>query len=199
MMEESSTLVLGLGNPILGDDGVGWCAAETFRALWEAGNLSGFPSALSARSALTFVEVDCLALGGLSLMERMVGYRRVILIDAALTRLQPFGTVSCFPLEQLPQIAQGHLASSHDTTLQNALAVGHSLGADLPEVIWVVTIEAQNLYEFSEQLSPAVASAIPKAVETVLSCLKSFSTSETLSSQSNLSHNPAFSPSPANS
>lgn len=196
MDEQPSTLILGLGNPILGDDGVGWRAAQAFRTRWEAGLRSGFPSSASPDQFQPSLEVDFLSLGGLSLMERMIGYRRVILIDAALTHQHPTGAVSCFPLEQLPPIAQGHLASSHDTTLQNALAVGRSLGADLPDEIWVVAIEAQNMYEFSEELSPAVAAAIPTAVEAVFSIINSFSTAETQSPQSLPSSNSAFSASP---
>jgi hydrogenase maturation protease len=193
MLDTGSILVLGLGNPILGDDGVGWRAAESFRAQWEAGKFSSFPASDFPQFNPSAVEVDCLAVGGLSLMERMIGYRKVILIDAALTHQLSQGTVSCFPIEQLPRISQGHLASSHDTTLQNALAVGRRLGADLPEEIWVITIEAENVYEFSEQLSPAVASAIPTAVEAVFSIIRSFSTPEAQSSQDLASSNATFS------
>ena len=110
MDEQRSTLVLGLGNPILGDDGVGWRAAEAFRTQWEAGIRSGFPSSMLPSEAQIAVEVDFLSVGGLSLMERMIGYWRVILIDAALTRQRHIGEVSCFPIEQLPPITQGHLA-----------------------------------------------------------------------------------------
>jgi hydrogenase maturation protease len=187
-----STLVLGLGNPILGDDGVGWRAAEAFRTQWEAGLRPGFPSSTLSGEERLPVEVDFLSVGGLTLMERMIGYQRVVLIDAALTRQHPIGEVSCFPFEQLPPITQGHLASSHDTTLQNALAVGRSMGADLPSEIWVVAIEAQNMYEFTEQLSPAVASAVSTAAEAVFSIIKSFFTAESQSSQNLPSSNSAI-------
>jgi len=160
MGKKSKTLVLGLGNPILGDDGVGWRAAEAFnKALCDA-HLTGHR-----------IEVDFLSVGGLTLMERMIGYNRAILVDAALTGNHPFGFVSFSPLEQLPNYAQGHLSSSHDTTLQNALAIGRKIGACLPEEIWVVTIEAQNTYEFSDQLSLPVSSAVPQAVEIIFSLL----------------------------
>ena len=60
-------MVIGLGNPILGDDGVGWRVAEEI-----ARNTINQPD----------VEVDCASLGGLSLMERLTGYERVILVDS---------------------------------------------------------------------------------------------------------------------
>jgi hydrogenase maturation protease len=153
MDEKYKTLIIGLGNPILGDDGIGWRAVEAFCAQYK--------SSLSKQS----VDFDFLSVGGLSLMESMVGYERAILVDAALTGNHPFGFVSLSGLEQLPNVAQGHMSSSHDTTLQTALAVGRKMGASLPNEIWVITIEAENTYEFSEQLSPPLEKAIPQVAE----------------------------------
>jgi hydrogenase maturation protease len=148
-------LVLGLGNPLLSDDGVGWRVAEQVRE----------------QITNPDIEIDFHAGGGLSLMERMIGYDRVIIIDALNTGCQPQGTVSSFRLDDLPSYTQSHLASAHETTLQTALQVGRSTGAVLPNDIHIIAIEAQNVYDFSENLSPAVASAVPRAVELVISQL----------------------------
>jgi hydrogenase maturation protease len=146
------TLVVGLGNPILGDDGVGWVVAEQ---LQKSGNL---PSD---------VDVICLALGGISLMEALEGYQKAILIDAIQTRQAPIGSVSVFNLEGMSNPFLGHLSSAHDTSLQNALRIGRDLGVQLPIEIIVIAIEAEKVYEFSEELSPPVLAAVPKAVEWV--------------------------------
>jgi hydrogenase maturation protease len=161
-----TTLVIGLGNPILGDDGVGWRVAEIV-----AQSIGQQPSAPLRGPGSLDVDVDCLALGGLALMERMVGYRRAILVDAINSHTQPSGTVSIFPLETLPNRAAGHLFSAHDTTLQNALAVGNAMGADLPDEVIVVAVEAENVYDFGEELSPAVSAAVPQAAQAVLELL----------------------------
>ena len=145
-------LVLGLGNPLLSDDGVGWRVAEQVREQIADPN----------------IEIDFHAGGGLSLMERMVGYDRAIIVDAINTGQKPQGTVDCFRLADLPNYAQSHLASAHETTLQTALQVGRTMGAALPNDIRIIAIEAQNVYDFSEELSPAVASAVPQAVELVI-------------------------------
>jgi hydrogenase maturation protease len=149
------TLILGLGNPLRGDDGVGWRVAEQVRLEVE-------------RVDTPPIEVDCLDQGGLSLMERLIGYDRVVLIDAMTTGQQMPGTVSCFPLEELPDPAAGHLTSAHDTTLQTALKLGRSMDARLPKTVTVVAVEAQRVYDFMEELSPAVAAAVPHAVQAVL-------------------------------
>ncbi len=150
------TLVIGLGNPLLGDDGVGWRVAEACAA-----RLSGMPQ----------IQVDCHAGGGLSLMERMVGFDRAIVVDAINLGQGPTGTVSCFPLEELPKVGAGHLASAHETNLALALQTGKMMGAHLPNDVIIVAIESPHVYEFSESLTPPVADAVPLAVQRVLDTL----------------------------
>ncbi len=154
------TLVIGLGNPILGDDGVGWRVAEEIAKV-----TAGRPQ----------VEIDYVSLGGLSLMERLTGYERVILIDAIFTGKNPLGSVTTFALDSLPDLTAGHSASAHDTSLRTALNVGRSMNLPLPEddQVLVVAIEAQNVYDFSQELSPAVSAAVPLAVEATLELLRS--------------------------
>jgi len=146
------TLILGLGNPLLGDDGVGWRVAEQIRS----------------QVTDPEVEVDCLAGGGLSLMERLIGYDRAILIDAMFAGQAPPGQLSCFDLEQLSDPTAGHLSSAHETSLKTALQLGLKLGLSLPAEVRVVAIEAQHVYDFSEELSAPVAAAVPTAVQCIV-------------------------------
>ncbi len=150
------TLVIGLGNPILGDDGVGWKVAQEL------------DNAIHADSS---VEIDCASLGGLSLMERMLGYRRVILIDSMETGQSPEGSVKVFPLADLGNPFAGHSASAHDASLLTALQTAKFIGAEIPARVDVVAIEARNVYDFSENLSPAIEKAVPAAVKEVLELL----------------------------
>lgn len=154
------TLIVGLGNPVLGDDGVGWHIARQIEQQM-------LPDQFSDDS----VAVECLSLGGLSLMEQLIGYDRAIIIDAINLGGNPVGKIYCFPLDELPNHAAGHMSSSHDTSLQNALAVGRSMEAQLPDQITIVGIESPYVYDFSEELSPTVAAAVPEAVEVVMQVL----------------------------
>jgi hydrogenase maturation protease len=153
------TLVIGLGNPILGDDGVGWRVAEEI-----ARKTADQPD----------VEVDCVALGGLSLMERLTGSEHVILVDSIFTGKKPLGSVSTFRLTELPDLTSGHTTAVHDTSLRNAFSVGRSMNIPLPqdEDVVIVSIEAENIYDFSETLSPPVETAVPQAVEAVLQLIQ---------------------------
>ena len=100
-------------------------------------------------------------------MESLEGYKRAILIDVIVTHQAPIGTISRYKLEDIEDMSSGHLSSAHDTSLQNALRMGRDLGIQLPDEITVVAIESQKVYEFSEDLSPAVSAAIPDAVRII--------------------------------
>jgi hydrogenase maturation protease len=150
------TLIVGLGNPILGDDGIGWRVAEDFQR-----------AIAQQRPANEQIEVDFLSVGGLRLMERLIGYDRAIIIDAITTGEYPQGTVRRFSLEELPNRAVGHMSSAHDTTLQNALEAGKTFGAQLPKRIDIVAVESERVYDFSEELTPTAMQAIPQAVQLV--------------------------------
>lgn len=149
------TMVIGLGNPILGDDGVGWCVAKELKHL--------LTPALD-------VDVDYLSLGGISLMEHLIGYERVILIDALFSEEEP-GSIRVSKLDDIPDYSAFHITSAHDTSLQNAMQLGRDLGAQLPDDVMVVGISAKHVYDFSEELSPPVAQAIPKATQIVVELL----------------------------
>lgn len=104
-------------------------------------------------------------------MEHLIGYDRAIIIDAIDIGDSQHGFVHCLPLEWLPDNSGGHLTAVHDTSLQTALRVGRSMGAHLPAEITVVGIESPYVYDFSEELTPPVAAAVPSAVQKVLELL----------------------------
>ncbi len=101
-------------------------------------------------------------------MEHLVGAGRAVLVDAVVTGGDPVGTVRVTTVADLPSRARDHLDSPHDVTLSGALEVGRSLGASLPEVVSVVTVEVVAVDAFSEALSPEVERAVPVAVDRVL-------------------------------
>jgi hydrogenase maturation protease len=150
------TLVVGLGNPILGDDGVGWKVVEEVRG----------------KLAADFgVEVECLSLGGISLMEHLIGYSRAILVDSFALD-EPIGSILILKLDDLPNYSAYHTTCPHDTSLQNAIAMGRALGAKLPDEVMVVGIATTRIHEFSAELSPPVEEAVPLAAKFVLELLE---------------------------
>ena len=104
-------------------------------------------------------------------MELLINFDRAIIIDALLK--PEGGQPGCFyrlSLNDLRVLSPTqHSASAHDTTLITALDIGERLGLALPEEIIIFAIEVENILEFSEQPTHAVAEAIPKVTEAILS------------------------------
>jgi hydrogenase maturation protease len=149
------TLVLGLGNPILTDDGVGVLVAENVRAKLPED---------------THIDITEVSVGGLTLMENMIGYDRVILIDAfqRLGENSP-GVVHRMSLEDLRSISPTqHSASPHDASLVTAMETGQRMGLPLPDDVTIFAIEVENVMVFGDQPTPAVAAVIPQVTEAVL-------------------------------
>lgn len=149
-----AVVIVGLGNPILSDDGVGIKVAGAVRKL-----LEGAPG----------IEVVEAYAGGLRLMEALSGYRSAVIVDALTGGEFPAGTV--VRIGAMEGRATRNLLSSHDGDLACALRLGRELGLRLPERIEVIGIEAADVESFSEELSEAVAAALPEAVAAVLSCI----------------------------
>jgi hydrogenase maturation protease len=175
------TIIVGLGNPILGDDGVGWKVAEEVKGQLDSPSPRlRRPSPTRAersasedeagRGAGGEVDVEFLSLGGISLMERLIGYDRAILIDAMMSG-EELGSVIVSELSEMPDYSALHITSAHDTSLQNALKLGKTMGADLPEQVTVVGIATNHVYDFGEELSQPVARAVARAAQIVIELL----------------------------
>jgi hydrogenase maturation protease len=156
------SIVIGLGNPILGDDGVGWKVAEQVKKQLAASPFS--------KGDVGQIDVEFLSLGGISLMEHLIGYQRAILIDAVASDQEP-GSIIVSTLSEMPDTSAFHITSVHDTSLQNAMKLGKTMGADLPEKVIVVGIVTKRIYDFGEELSQPVANSLSKAAQIVIELL----------------------------
>jgi hydrogenase maturation protease len=99
----------------------------------------------------------------------MIGYSRALVIDATYTGAAP-GTIHHLNTDS---VATQKSASAHDVNLPTALAFGRRAGAALPadEDVCLIGIEAEDLVNFNDQCTPAVAAAIPRAVQEVIRLL----------------------------
>jgi hydrogenase maturation protease len=114
------------------------------------------------------------SVGGLSLAELLIGYRRAIVIDAIMARESVPGTVYRLKLIDLPGTL--NTASTHDTNLITALYALRRFGAEVPadEAVDIIAVEAQDVTTFSEVCTPAVAASIPIAVSAVMQLLRRY-------------------------
>ncbi len=142
-------LALGIGNPILGDDGVGFHIVEALRADPPPGDI-------------TF---ECVDASGFALLDYIVDYDRVVIVDAIMTAGGKIGKVYRLGLDNFRP--SKHTISPHDTDLPTALHLGATMKLKIPQKIDIVAVEIPAVYEFSQSLSIEVEKAVPEAAELV--------------------------------
>ncbi|MCK5181886.1 MAG: hydrogenase maturation protease, partial [Dehalococcoidia bacterium] len=120
------TLVLGLGNPILSDDGAGIRVAQDVRE-----KLNDPQITVSETSA-----------AGLSLLDSIVGYDKVIIIDAVQTEKGQAGQI--YHMEPEDFSFTKHFTSPHQINLVTALELGKMLNLNMPQEISIFAVEAKD-------------------------------------------------------
>ncbi len=142
-------IVIGLGNPILSDDGVGNRIARTLQEM-----------------VSSEVEVVEASLAGFNLIDLVAGYEKAILIDAVQTKGGKVGDI--YKLDKDSLAFSQRLTSIHDLDLFTAWELGEKLGIKLPKEMVIFAIEVEDVLTFGEKLTPKVEAAIPKVCELVL-------------------------------
>jgi hydrogenase maturation protease len=158
----TKSLVVGIGNPDRGDDGIGPLVAR---------RLAG-----RAPPDVTIIER---AGDVVALIEDWAGYDSVILIDAAAPGATP-GSIHRVDLMTTELPADISLSSTHAFGVGNAVGLARTLGL-LPRSLVVYAIEGVN-FEPGAHLSPNIAAAVEEVVARVmaeLGFLKDERTAET--------------------
>ncbi len=145
----NKTLILGLGNTILKDDGIGIYVVRELKKHLRDPN----------------VVVKEASLGGLELLELMKGYDHLILIDAMQTGEHDIGTLIKLKAEDLKG---GSSMSRHQVSFSNALELGRHLNMDLPEKIDIYGIEVMDIFTLEESCTPEVGARIPAIVNDII-------------------------------
>jgi hydrogenase maturation protease len=146
---QATTLVLGMGNPILSDDGVGLLVAERLRG-------TRLPAG---------VEVLQSEVAGLRLLELVRGFTRVIIIDALKSGREP-GEVVRYEAAEFK--GGQRYGSAHSIGLDTVLELGRTLQYPMPEEVVVYAIEASDVETFGEELTPPVAAAAERVTRLII-------------------------------
>jgi hydrogenase maturation protease len=136
-------IVIGVGNTIATDDGVGIHAVEQLRGV-------------ISDERVCFAHCER---GGLDLLDLLEGHPTAFIIDAAWTGTKPAGTISSFNIHR-PFVVET-LPSLHTIGLCTVLAFGTTIGINLPDEVTVYTVEARDIETFHEGCTPEVEAAIP--------------------------------------
>ena len=146
------TRVIGLGNTILTDDGVGIYAAREVRR-----RLDGqFPD----------VDVVESEVAGFALLELMAGWERVILIDAVtFDDTEPGEIFRIHPQDLRTSL---RIRSVHEIDLPTALELGRRLDMGMPDEVLIFAVQAQDCLTLGERLNEPVKAACARAVDMVV-------------------------------
>lgn len=144
-----STIVLGLGNPLWGDDSAGPRVIRTLRN----------------RLPQTEVTLAEASIAGLDILELLADYDKAIIIDAIETGNGTPGTI--YRLE-LDDIAINDAASPHDIDFIAALELGRKLGLSLPASVTIFAIEAGQTAFPQEECTTQVRAAIPLCADMII-------------------------------
>jgi hydrogenase maturation protease len=147
--EVRHVLILGLGNPLLGDEGIGVRVVEELQEL-------------ELPDGVTVVEGGTAGLGLIGLME---GYQKVIIVDAADMGHSPGCVVRFTPLEAQLKTVEAPL-SLHQIGLGEALTLAEALEVAPAERI-IIGVQPSQV-EMGAGLSPEVERAIPKIIRIIL-------------------------------
>jgi hydrogenase maturation protease len=141
---------VGIGNPIMGDDGVG---IEVLRRLKEN---------TSPRADLDFKE---LSVGGIRLVEEILDYKAVFIIDSIESATRE-GDINEFSPEQFNNTF--HESAPHDVNFITALELYKKLERHrIPEEIRIFTINIKTEFVFKETLSPTIEAAASRLTQSL--------------------------------
>ncbi|MGQ9621421.1 MAG: hydrogenase maturation protease, partial [Bacteroidales bacterium] len=142
-------LVLGIGNEILTDDGIGLRLVKD----------------LGMTELKNFVCFDFACSGGLEVIEKIKDFEQVVIIDAIRTDNGIPGDIYSFLPENFRETS--HISNIHDINFIQAMELGKTLGVQLPEEVYIIAVEIFEDSEFGDELSGSVRKRYKQILENV--------------------------------
>ncbi len=143
-----NTLILGIGNPILTDDGVGIKVAQKLK------------------EENPKLEVIMTSEAGIILLELLVGYDKLIIIDSIKTEKGKPGDLYKLELEDLKPAKD--FSSSHGIGIATAFELGKGLGYKMPRYISIYAVEIKDNTTFGEKCTEGVEQRMPFIVKQII-------------------------------
>ena len=142
-----NTLILGMGNPILSDDGVGLALAAMLR------------------NKIRGADVAASAMIGLSLFDLITGYDTIFIVDAMTTKGGEIGEWKKIGADD--RCGTLHLFSSHGLNIFELMELGVRCGLEMPRLAAVYGVEIGDEVAFDESLSPEIYEKLPAIAEEI--------------------------------
>ncbi|MHA1968549.1 MAG: hydrogenase maturation protease [Candidatus Hodarchaeales archaeon] len=147
--------MLGIGNELAGDDVIG---IKVVREVAEIGPAE--------------IDYKQISVGGLQVLETILGYEKVLIIDSIETNL-PNKRILKFDAENLSDAT--FLTSPHDVNFPTALEIGRkALPDQMPKIIIIIGIEIPVQEIITDQVSKETMAKIPKIKKMILDEINDF-------------------------
>lgn len=147
------TMIIGIGNSLLGDDGVGVHIARRLSRLIKDEN----------------VDVVDANMGSLNLLDFILGYDKLIIIDAIMTKQNRIGEIYRLGQEKISEPVYTASTSPHHFNLPATIEIGRRLfPSEMPKEVVIYAVGAQDVAQVSEEITDEVKKAIPGVISLVL-------------------------------
>ncbi len=150
------TIIIGMGNTILCDDGVGIRVARVLKE-----RLAGQGD----------IEVCETHLAGMNIVPMIEGYSRAVIIDAIQTENPVPGALHMLSLDDLA--ATLHLTSPHGTNLYTSIELAKRCGLSMPATVTIFAIEIEDASTFSASCTPSVENRVSEIAEDIFDFMNS--------------------------
>ena len=148
ILVNSKTKVLGIGNTILSDDSVG------IRVVREI------------KRRLPDIEVDEMCASGVSVLDFVEGYDKVVIVDSMKTGRKAPGTLVKLQMSDLSYAI--NLSSCHGLNLPSAIELGRKYYDNIPDNIDIYAVEIVDNTTYAEECTPFVEKAIPRIADSII-------------------------------
>ncbi len=148
-------VVLAIGNTMMGDKGVALFVLDELRRHVRLGE---------------GLELCGTVMGGIAMMTQLVGFDKALIIDADKTPGATPGEVRTYTPETMEETLH---AAADPGNVARVLELGNRYyPGQMPGELVIIGIETESIDSFKEGLTPAVAAAVPRAVEVALGILR---------------------------
>lgn len=163
-----NTAIIGLGNELLSDDGIGIKIVKK----------------LQKETAFPACDFICSMNGGFDIVEIISNYSCVYLIDAIKTNKPKPGKVQFFDLINFRETL--HLSCIHNISFVTGVRLWEKLGFHMPDLIKICAIQIVEEKLFSNSLSPQLEQNFDKIYSVIKQSLsKSVSYNKIIGSETN--------------
>jgi len=146
---KKNVVAVGLGNPLMGDEGIGGLIISRFQA-----QADKYPS-------VDFIDAGT---GGMSLLHIIAGRKKAVLIDCACMETEP-GTIKRFTPADVKSVKKLQHQSLHEADVLKITELARRLG-QLPQQVVILGIEPEKI-EPGQKLSDTLSSKVDDYIATI--------------------------------